>query len=93
MDFDPETIRQFEPAGRERSAYADADTFAPASGTCIEALLAALGGAGDGARSAAGQAGLGRPRQRHAAAAGKTGMSEDRVNARLVALLQRWQTW
>ncbi len=39
MDFDPETIRQFEHAGWERAAAAYADTFAHASGTYIEALL------------------------------------------------------
>jgi ubiquinone/menaquinone biosynthesis C-methylase UbiE len=39
MDFDPETIRQFEHAGWERAAPAYADTFAHASGTYIEALL------------------------------------------------------
>lgn len=39
MDFDPETIREFEHAGWERAAAAYADTFAHASGAYIEALL------------------------------------------------------
>jgi SAM-dependent methyltransferase len=39
MDFDPETIRQFEHAGWERAAAAYADTFAHASGAYIDALL------------------------------------------------------
>lgn len=39
MDFDPETIRQFEHAGWERAASAYAETFAHASGAYIEALL------------------------------------------------------
>ncbi|HEY1797666.1 MAG TPA: methyltransferase domain-containing protein [Stellaceae bacterium] len=45
MDFDPDTIRQFEHAGWERAAGAYADTFAHASGTYIQALLdaAAIG--------------------------------------------------
>lgn len=39
MDFDPETIRQFEHAGWERAASAYAHTFAQASGAYVEALL------------------------------------------------------
>lgn len=39
MDFDPETIRQFEHAGWERAAAAYAGTFAHASGAYVEALL------------------------------------------------------
>lgn len=39
MDFDPETIRQFEHAGWERAASAYAETFARASGAYVEALL------------------------------------------------------
>jgi SAM-dependent methyltransferase len=50
MDFDPETIRQFEHSGWERAASAYAGTFAHASGTYVEALLdrAAVG---DGTRA------------------------------------------
>ena len=39
MDFDPETIRQFEHAGWERAAAAYADTFARASGNYTGTLL------------------------------------------------------
>lgn len=47
MEFDPETIRQFEYQGWERAAAAYGETFAQASGCYVEALLdAARIGAG-----------------------------------------------
>ncbi|HEX3884705.1 MAG TPA: methyltransferase domain-containing protein [Stellaceae bacterium] len=39
MEFDPETIRQFEHQGWERAAAAYGETFAQASGCYVEALL------------------------------------------------------
>lgn len=38
MDFDPETIRQFELGGRGRAAPACVDVFAQAGGTHVDAL-------------------------------------------------------
>jgi SAM-dependent methyltransferase len=49
MEFDPETIRQFEHRGWERAASAYGDTFAHASGCYVEALLDA-GRVGAGVR-------------------------------------------